>query len=226
MEDRKFRKAFGTYISNLRKKRGYSLEQVCEGLCTAQQLSKFERGEKTVSKLLQDALLERLGIGAEDYEHYLNIKDYDHWKMRQRILYRIQRRNTAEARMLLNEYYSQYVGEIADSKKVPDRLEYQFYLSMQAQIRAQEGAGRDELRTLLKTALGLTVPWLWKTPPVGKGTFLQRNKPGSGSRTIQRRRSQGWTLHRNPVLYGDFQGRCPGDGQNLSQGSVLPVQIL
>ncbi len=168
MGDRKAREDLGIYISDLREKKGYALEQVCEGLCTAQQLSRYERGEKAVSKLLQDALLERLGAGAEDYEHYLNYKDYDHWEMRQRILYRIQRGKTEGAKQLLADYHSRYVGDAAGSRKVADRLEYQFYLSMLAQVRGQEGADREELHTLLETAVGLTMPGLWEKPLAGR----------------------------------------------------------
>lgn len=168
MKDRKAREDFGIYISDLREKRGYALEQVCEGLCTSQQLSRYERGEKAVSRLLQDALLERLGAGAEDYEHYLNYKDYDHWEMRQRILSRIQRGNVEGAKQLLVDYQGRYVGDAAGSRKVADRLEYQFYLSMLAQIRALEGADREELCMLLETAVGLTVPELWEKPLAGR----------------------------------------------------------
>ncbi len=168
MKDRKAREDFGIYISDLREKRGYALEQVCEGLCTSQQLSQYERGEKAVSRLLQDALLERLGAGAEDYEHYLNYKDYDHWEMRQRILSRIQRGNVEGAKQLLVDYQGRYVGDAAGSRKVADRLEYQFYLSMLAQIRALEGADREELCMLLETAVGLTVPELWEKPLAGR----------------------------------------------------------
>lgn len=168
MKDRKAREDFGIYISDLREKRGYALEQVCEGLCTSQQLSQYERGEKAVSRLLQDALLERLGAGAEDYEHYLNYKDYDHWEIRQRILSRIQRGNVEGAKQLLADYQGRYVGDAAGSRKVADRLEYQFYLSMLAQIRTLEGADREELCMLLEMAVGLTVLELWEKPLAGR----------------------------------------------------------
>ena len=83
------REAFGAYISDLRDGRGYALEQVCEGLCTAQRLFQLETGKQSAGKLLQDAILERLGVGAEDYEHFLHYEEYGKWEMRQRILHRI-----------------------------------------------------------------------------------------------------------------------------------------
>ena len=64
MGHRTDREAFGAYISDLRNKRKYALEQVCEGLCTAQRLFQLEAGNQSAGKLLQDAILERLGVGA------------------------------------------------------------------------------------------------------------------------------------------------------------------
>ena len=46
MASRKDKEALGAYIKNLREKKGFSLDQVCEGLCTSQQLSKLEKGER------------------------------------------------------------------------------------------------------------------------------------------------------------------------------------
>ena len=74
MRDAKERKHFGAYINKLRLQLGFQLEQTGDGLCTEQMLSYLENGKKTAPKLLQDALLERLGVGAEDYEHYLDYR--------------------------------------------------------------------------------------------------------------------------------------------------------
>ena len=167
------REAFGAYISTLREKREYSLEQVCEGLCTAQRLFQLETGKQSAGKLLQDAILERLGVGAEDYEHYLHYREYDQWEMRQRILYRISWGSAAWAKELLAEYCSLYGGDCKDCKAVGDRLERQFYLSMWAQIRCMEGAAEAEMRAVLEEAVQLTVPGLWAKPLQGRVLSLK-----------------------------------------------------
>lgn len=117
MVSRKDKEIFGAYIKNLREKKVFSLDQVCEGLCTSQQLFHVERGEKVISKQLQDALLERLGVGAEDYEQYLSPEDYDRWEMRQRILHRIVWSRTRSARELLREYYFRYAAGSGGRRK-------------------------------------------------------------------------------------------------------------
>lgn len=104
MRDRTKEKQFGNYISVLRRKHGFQLSQVSEGLCTEQMLFYLEKGKRTAPKLLQDALLERLGVGAEDYEHYLHYKEYDRWEARQHILYCIAYEMIEEAVQLLEQY--------------------------------------------------------------------------------------------------------------------------
>ncbi len=173
MRYRTDREAFGAYIGYLREKRKYALEQVCEGLCTAQRLFQLESGAQSPGKLLQDAILERLGVGAEDYEHYLHYKEYDQWEMRQRILHGISCGNAYRAKELLGEYGRRYGGESGGGEAVGERLERQFYLSMWAQIRCLEGAGREELRPILEEAVQLTVPVLWEKPLQGRVLSLK-----------------------------------------------------
>ena len=167
------REAFGTYIGYLREKRKYALEQVCEGLCTAQRLFQLESGKQSPGKLLQDAILERLGVGAEDYEHYLHYKEHAQWEMRQRILHGISCGNAHRAKELLGEYGRRYGGASGGGKAVGERLERQFYLSMWVQIRYLEGAGREELHTILAEAVQLTVPGLWERPLQGRVLSLK-----------------------------------------------------
>lgn len=160
----------GTYIGNLRQQRGFQLAQVCEGLCTEQMLSYYENGKRKAPKLLQDTLLERLGVGAEDYEHYLDYREYDHWTARQKILHCIAYGETGQADGLLEQYRVTYVKDEGGDLSVGARLERQFYLSMRAQIRCLEGAGREELYLLLEEAVRMTMPHLWDKSP-GKRIF-------------------------------------------------------
>ncbi|HBA46507.1 MAG TPA: hypothetical protein DCZ91_01620 [Lachnospiraceae bacterium] len=167
------REAFGAYISDLREERKYAMEQVCDGLCTAQRLFQLETGKQSAGKLLQDAILERLGVGAEDYEHYLHYKEYGKWEMRQRILHRISCGKAVWAKELLEEYSRLYGGDSKGGKAVGDRLERQFYLSMWAQIRHMEGAEDAEMRAILEEAVQLTVPGLWEKPLRGRVLSLK-----------------------------------------------------
>lgn len=159
-------KLFNTFINSLRKKRGCSMKQVCEGLCTSQEISFLENGKRLPDKLLQDAILERLGVGAEDYEHFVNFNEYERWKGRQGILHNITFEKMERAESLLDEYYARY-GKKEDSESyssIEEKLERQFYLSMLAQIRRYNGASGEELCMIFDEAIHLTVPALGHKP--------------------------------------------------------------
>lgn len=151
--------SFGLLIRYFRKKYGFSMEQLCKGICTFQELSYLEKGDRTIDVFLQDVLLERLGIGAEEYEHYWNYIEYDCWVARQRILYYIVFRDISKAQELLEQYQSIYACK-KDSCNVRSRLERQFCLSMSAQICRYVGGSDDELRVLFQEAVYQTVPTL------------------------------------------------------------------
>lgn len=149
------------FITRMRRKRGISMRQVCEGLCSSQEISFLESGKRLPNKLLQDAIVERLGVGAVDYEHFLGVAEYGRWEARQRILHCITSEETGRAERLLEEYNTGYVkGNTA----AEERLERQFYLSMLAQIRRYKGASGEELCALFDEAVRLTVPALEDKP--------------------------------------------------------------
>ena len=50
----------GQMIRELRKRKGLSQEQLCEGLCEPPTMSKIEKGHQYPNKKLLDALLVRL----------------------------------------------------------------------------------------------------------------------------------------------------------------------
>lgn len=149
------------YVTRMRRKYGLSMRQVCEGLCTFQELSLLESGKRLPNRLLQDAIVERLGVGAEDYEHFLGFTEYGRWEARQRILHCVTSEETGRAERLLEEYYAGYGSGNASTE---ERLERQFYLSMLAQIRRYGGASREELCALFDEAVRLTVPALEHKP--------------------------------------------------------------
>lgn len=161
MRDKEECRQFNMYVTRMRRKYGTSMRQVCEGLCTFQEISLLESGKRLPNKLLQDAIVERLGVGADDYEHFLGFMEYRRWEARQRILHRITSEEIGRAERLLEEYYARYgIGNTA----IEERLERQFYLSMSAQIRRYGGASREELWALFDEAVRLTVPALEHKP--------------------------------------------------------------
>ena len=161
MKNTEEKNLFSSFVNCMRRQQGLSMKQLCQGLCTFQELSYFENGQKLPNKLLLDAILERLGVGAEDYEHFLDYIEYDHWEARQQILHSITFEKIEEAEELLEKYRTFYESQ---TNPIDKKLNRQFFYSMQAQIKRMRGASREELYMLFCEAIDLTVPELNKKP--------------------------------------------------------------
>ena len=154
--DKEAEAAFSRYVTDLRTKQNITLEKLCEGLCTPSNLLYLEKGKKGLSKHLQDRILERLGVGAEDFTYMLGYEEYDCWHLRTKVLYAICRGECDRAGELLKTYVETYGDE--------NPLERQFYLRMKAMILQYERGDSREIHALLDEALKLTVPAVDKTP--------------------------------------------------------------
>ncbi len=166
----------GEYLKVLRKESEVSAKELSSGLCSAKQLYAAEGEKRTLEKLTMDVILERLGIGAEDYEHFLDAPDYARWEDRQHILHAITFEEFESAGERLNEYYAAYCSEIpadAGSATVEEKLELQFYLCMRTLLKSCTGCGREELRKGYLQALELTVPDLEQRPLAGRMLSLK-----------------------------------------------------
>jgi len=158
---------FETFLKKLRNTYGEGIvfperltaKSLCEGLCTTRMLQYLEKREKMSDKFLQDRLLERLGISADEYEPMQGYERYDRWKARMRILHSITWGRMQEAIERLEEYRKR-AGQ--------SKVERQFCLAMEAQIKfclAMEKRkctkkDREELGELYKEAVELTMPGL------------------------------------------------------------------
>ncbi len=178
-------RSIGTFIKEKREAQGITAEQLCEGLCSVRTAWYLEGGEREMNRPLQEAMLERLGIGAEDYERYLDDADYRRWQARQDILHYMAYEKTAEAGELLEQYRREYCGKgyragetsAAEYHRmdrneefvidVSVRQERQFYLCMLAQLRRYRGEPPDGQEALYSEALELTVPGA-ETKPLGE----------------------------------------------------------
>ena len=136
------RMQFACYIGGLREKLGITMKQLCEGLLSDRAAMMIEQGKRDTARPMREALLERLGVGAEDYECYLGCEEYAHWKAQQQILHFIAYEEMERAEDLLEKYWDTYCGgdsEEGDSGKNKRKLEQQFYFAMLAQIRRYNG---------------------------------------------------------------------------------------
>ncbi len=160
------RMQFARYIGMLREKRNITMSQLTEGLCGERAARLIAQGKRNTGRPLREALLGRLGVGAEDYECYLGCEEYAQWKMQERILHCIAYEKTGQAEESLEKYRTLYCKEGQDGGKnhageIEKKLNRQFYLGMLSQIRRRQG---KEFSYLIEEALGLTVPEPEKKP--------------------------------------------------------------
>ena len=147
---------FYNFINELRVKKGYTLRQLCEGLCSHGTVEAMENGCWEPDKFLQDSILERLGVAAEDYVHGLDYVDYGRWVARLRILHSITFCQPEQAEKLLVGYEKDY--------DISRKYERQFLLAMKAQVKRCQGSLDEELFSIFREAVELTVPgWERKT---------------------------------------------------------------
>lgn len=148
--------AFGVYVSKRRNEWGYTLKQLAEGLCSASELSRIEKGERTPDKVLRDRLLARMGISPDLHEYFLFYDEYDPWKLRQQVMNAMIERDLGRAEALLSAYREKYGRE--GMTGVYSRLEQQFCMNMEAQLARMNGAPEEKLAKLFQEALRLTAP--------------------------------------------------------------------
>ena len=65
----------GPYIRQKRLDKGWTLEYLCDGICTAPTLSRIETNTRTPSSSVLKALLERLGLPAGQFFALLSEND-------------------------------------------------------------------------------------------------------------------------------------------------------
>lgn len=142
--------AFASFLQRVRKERNIYLEQLAEGLMSASQLARIEKGQRPVHKNMRDRLLGRLGIASDLYENLLDIDDYRTWECQRNIMLAVEQQETIKAQQLIAEYGRQKLSK--------DKLKQQFCLVMKAEVLKQQNADLMEIGACYEQAVKLTVP--------------------------------------------------------------------
>ncbi len=142
--------AFASFLQMVRKERNIYLEQLAEGLMSASQLARIEKGQRPVHKNMRDRLLGRLGIASDLYENLLDIDDYRTWECQRNIMLAVEQQETIKAQQFIAEYGRQKLSK--------DKLKQQFCLVMKAEVLKQQKADLLEIGACYEQAVKLTVP--------------------------------------------------------------------
>ena len=141
---------FHTLLEALRKDRGITLEQLCEGLCSVSQMYYIQSGNRLPDYLTRNRIIGRLGISSEVYEDYVQFDEYDRWCKRQELLIFLEESKWNEVSELLYELNCKW-------KKV-NSIEKQFLLDIKARLKIQRCESDEEIFGVYNEIVGITMP--------------------------------------------------------------------
>ena len=95
----------GDYIYDLRKLRGYTQEELAEGICTTSTLSKIENGGRTPSPATYEALMQRLGGQTSLFSCFVGKRELEAAGFCREILSIMARNETEYLEAALEEYH-------------------------------------------------------------------------------------------------------------------------
>ena len=129
---------FYEYMNNRLRYRGITLKDMCEGIIDTDKLYKYMRQQLSLSKLVRDRLLDRMGGSDYDYEYYLLPDEYELWEKRQKLVRSV----------LVGEECKKLMDKSVDIKDIYNaddetdgRLSRQFALAMKAQSMKVQAIG-------------------------------------------------------------------------------------
>lgn len=139
----------GEIFRGFREYKGYSQEEICDGICSVATYSRIEAGERIVDFIMLEQLMNRMKIRPNEYEVYLDKKEFEAYEEREEIDILITRRNFSEAEERLKRYEAKNRG----------RLHQQFVLQRLADVKSfREDEDEEEIIKLYRKALEITMP--------------------------------------------------------------------
>jgi transcriptional regulator with XRE-family HTH domain len=140
---------FHKFLDAMRQLHEVTLEQACEGLCSASMMKRIERGDRLPEKQMRDRIMARMGVPIEGYEDYLSTEEYEQWELRQKFLKSIENKQIAEAEEYL-EAYRVYEKQNA--------VEAQYCDAMELMVLQMKNAPIEKQQAVVEHAVGLTIP--------------------------------------------------------------------
>lgn len=140
---------FHKFLDAMRQLQDVTLEQVCEGLCSASMMKRIECGDRLPEKQMRDRLMARMGVSIEGYEDYLSTEEHEQWKLRQKLLKSIENKQVTEAEQYLEAYR---IYEKQNS------VEAQYCDAMELMILQMQNAPIEKQQAVIAHAVWLTMP--------------------------------------------------------------------
>lgn len=155
----------GEVIKRTRESLGMTQEELSEGICTTETLSRIETGKRTPNRANFKALMERMGRCGEKYFPHIRVESYKKMEQWEKILQLNQSHQFEEALMKLEDF--------EEHLDLEDKVNRQAAMRMRALCSYNLGEiSAKEKRVKLNEALQLTIPH-WDGKNVPKGVFTR-----------------------------------------------------
>lgn len=141
------------FIKSACKEKGVKAKELCEGICSESYFSEFINKGKSISKLMVDLFLQRLGFDEGDFEFYLSTEEYELANIRYNIIELIEKKAIYEAENEIKTYES-----LIDKRDKGDKLHKRFILLMKSRIMQIVGEDTSKIYEKLKESVEITVP--------------------------------------------------------------------
>lgn len=141
----------GDVIRSTRESLGITQEELCEGICTVETLSRLENGKRAPNRSTFEALMERMGKSGEKYCPFIRTDELELQEKRRKLEYLFATHSYAEADKLLTK--------IESDIDLKDRVNEQFIVRSRAIIDFKLGKIDNQERIeILESAIRLTIP--------------------------------------------------------------------
>lgn len=155
----------GEVIKRTRESFGMTQEELSEGICTAETLSRIETGKRTPNRVNFKALMERLGKCGEKYFPHIRVDSHKKMEQWEKILLLNQTHRFEEALIELEDF--------ENSLDLEDKVNKQAVMRLRALCNYNLGKlSAEEKREKLEEALRLTVVH-WDGRNIPKGVFTR-----------------------------------------------------
>lgn len=141
----------GEVIKRTRESLGMTQEELSEGICTTETLSRIETGKRTPNRANFKALMERMGRCGEKYFPHIRVESYKKMEQWEKILQLNQSHQFEEALMKLEDF--------EEHLDLEDKVNRQAVMRLKVLCRYNLGEiSEKEKRVKLNEALRLTIP--------------------------------------------------------------------
>lgn len=143
--------ALGNILKEYMTEKGIRQLDLCKGLCSASTMSKYLNGKRRMDRLMLNAVLQRLGVAADDFITALTKDEYDYFEWKLLILQAIQRGAWSEAEELAKK---QEKGISCGN----EALEMQFGLIVKGILAKEYEHDPDRAAAFFRQAIHITMP--------------------------------------------------------------------